>query len=189
VRIVAFALVALALAGAARAQDAPEPRQIAPDRFAPSYRDTPPPRPRPPAVVPAPVPPPTPVVAEPPRTPIVTPDDDHPLGACDHAARDFMLCLGGTSRLSEIAVIQAEGRVVDGLDHRPNLSPLMRAAVGRAFHAANDEWRQLRDRECGELTLIEHDLSGPVFEQRLVCRLRRDLERIDTLDERYGQAP
>jgi hypothetical protein len=86
--LVAFALV---LAQTAFAQDSPKIiRQIAPDRFQPSLRDT--------ADQPAPA------------TAVVPPSKEHPLGACDRASRNWVNCLRATADLSTMMVAEAETR-------------------------------------------------------------------------------
>jgi uncharacterized protein YecT (DUF1311 family) len=177
--------VSLALLGAvARAQDAPPPRQIAPEMFAPVLRDgAAAARPRPAAAAPTPAP------AEPPRSPVVAPGRERPLGGCERGAHDWMLCLEATARLADRSVEEAAFHVVVGLEARDKLNPLMREAMTRALSGAQEAWRTLRDRECAELPLIENGLNGTLFESRLICRIRRDIERGEALAERYVAGP
>jgi uncharacterized protein YecT (DUF1311 family) len=160
-------MLSLALAVPAGAGDAPSPRQIAPDRFAPSYRDAP-----------------AKAQAE---APIVAPSADHPLGACDRKARDWIACLDATTRLADGAVNEAEARVIASLEKRPSLNSVTRGAIATALKSADEEWRALRERECGVLALVERGVGGALYEARLVCRIRRDVERARALDERYGE--
>ena len=39
-----------------------------------------------------------------------------------------------------------------------------------------------------DLPLIENGLGGSLYEKRLVCRIRRDIERVEYLRGRYGPA-
>ena len=58
--------------------------------------------------------------------------------------------------------------------------------AARGLRAAGDAWRVLRERECTDLPLIEAGLNGSLYEKRLVCRIRRDIERVEFLRARYG---
>lgn len=167
--LVAALAQSCALSVAARAQDAPAPRQIAPDRFAPTPREL--------------------THAETTRAPIVSPTRERPLGGCDRAARDWLTCLDVTAQLADRAVDDAEKRVLDGLDRRPRLNAVRRQGLAKAVEAADEAWRTLRERECGELVTIENGMTGAVYEAGLLCRIRRDLERAEALTSRYGEAP
>jgi hypothetical protein len=166
----ALAMLLILLGDPSPAEDAKPPRLIAPERFAPSYRETP-------ADAPAPSP------SE------RAPSAEHPLGACKRGARDWMPCLDAAARLGDEQVDQAEARVIAGLERRVGMNSVTRGGMATALKAANEEWRALRVRECGPLALIESGVGGPLSEARLVCRIRRDLERVDALDRRYGTAP
>jgi hypothetical protein len=183
------ALAGCALA-AARAEDAPQPRQIAPDRFAPTPRDAAtlaaphpivpnPPAPSPPGAASAP----------PAGAPIVAPTRERPFGACDRTARDWLICIAATALLSDGAVAQTEARLIASLDRRPSLNPVMRQAIAKALAGAGEAWRSLRERECADLAMIESGLNGGLYEVRLVCRIRRNLERVQDLSTRYGEQP
>jgi uncharacterized protein YecT (DUF1311 family) len=176
-----------ALCASAHAQDVQPPRQIAPDMFAPVLRDgAATPRPRPAA---APTPSPAPVPTEPPRSPIVAPTRERPLGGCERGARDWVLCLQATARLADRSVEEASSRVAASLETRDNLNPIMREEMTNALSGAQEAWRNLRDRECAMLPLIENGLGGALYEARLICRIRRDIERRETLAARYVAAP
>jgi hypothetical protein len=54
------------------------------------------------------------------------------------------------------------------------------------LRAAGEAWRMLRERECADLPLIEAGLTGSLYERRLICRIRRDIERVEFLKARYG---
>jgi uncharacterized protein YecT (DUF1311 family) len=190
-RVVRFCrLAGCALVVAAHAQEAAPPRQIDPERFAPMPRDaatisaTHPTAPAKP-----PPPPPAAAIAAPPPTPVVMPDRERPQGACDRAARDWLACLAATAQLSDSAVEDAVARLVAGLDGRPRLNPVTREAIGNALRGAQESWRSLRERECAYLTLIETGLTGTLYEARLLCRIRRNLERQEALSAHYSEQP
>jgi uncharacterized protein YecT (DUF1311 family) len=161
-------------------------RRIAPDRFAPVYGDPdapahkPPPPPPAPAKLAAPAPKP-----EPPPPPAI-PSRDRPYGACEPAAPNFVACLAGAVELADRAVEQAEHETLAGIAHRPDINPVVADGVARDLRAAGDAWRMLRDRECADLPLIEAGLDGSLYQRRLVCRIRRDLERVEFLRRRYA---
>ncbi len=161
-----------------------EVRQIAPDQFAPMLRDPNAPQhklPPPPAAPSAPAA----VAAKPaPLSPV--PSRDRPYGACSPEAPNFVACLGGAAELAERAVDAAEHSALAGLARRPDINPVVADSVARALRAAGEAWRTLRERECADLPLIEAGLTGSVYERRLVCRIRRDIERVEFLRERYG---
>lgn len=165
-------------------------RQIAPDLFAPILGDPhavshkPPPPPPPP---PAPAPPPPLKAAPPPPPPVVVaPSRERPYGACAPEARDWAACLGVAVQIADRAVEQAEHAAVAALPERVN--PVVAEGAARALRAAGEAWRVLRDRECADLPLIEAGLSGSLYERRLMCRIRRDVERGEALRERYSGA-
>ena len=173
-----------------RTQDAAAPRQIDPDRFAPMPRDAATigaPHPIPPAKLPHP--PPAAAIVEPPRAPILPPTREQPQGACDRTARDWLACLAATAQLSDRAVEDAVARLIAGLESRPRLNPVTREAVGNALRGAQEAWRSLRERECAYLTLIESGLTGTLYEVRLLCRMRRNLERVEALSAHYSEQP
>ena len=188
-RVVLFC-VGFLLVAATRAQDAAPPRQIDPDRFSPTPRDAATiaaPHPMAPAKV-AP-PPPAAAIVAPPPTPVVMPNRDRPQGACDRTARDWLICLAATAQLSDSAVEDAVARLIAGLDGRPRLNPVTREAVGNALRGAQEAWRSLRERECAYLTLIETGVTGTLYEARLLCRIRRNLERQEALSTHYSEQP
>lgn len=162
-------------------------RQIAPDLFAPNYRDDNAPRHKLPPP-PPPKPAREPLVAKAPPPPPVAPGRDHPFGACEPGQRDFAACLGGAVLLADREVEQAEHEVIAGLGRHANVNPVVADSVARSLRNAGDAWRILRDRECSDLPLIESGLEGSLYERRLVCRIRRDIERVEFLRQRYGAA-
>jgi uncharacterized protein YecT (DUF1311 family) len=185
-RVVLFCRLAGFLLVAAHAQDAAGPRQIDPDRFAPTPRDA--------ATIAAPHPKPAAKVAPPPlaatlAAPIVMPNRERPQGACDRTARDWLTCLAATAQLSDSAVENAVAGLIAGLDGRPRLNPVTREAVGNALRGAEEAWRSLRERECAYLTLIETGVTGTLYEARLLCRIRRNLERVEALSTHYSEQP
>ena len=174
----AFVWLAVAVSGEARAQDAPAPRVIAPERFAPNYRDPPPASTAPAAPVNAPA-----------RTPVVAPTRDNPLGNCARDARDWLYCLQATARLADDLLAAAEAKVVDSLETRPRLNAFMKESIAKKLKVLEDDWRALRDRECEDLAQIERGIEGQLYEARQMCRIRRNLERADALAARYIAAP
>jgi uncharacterized protein YecT (DUF1311 family) len=164
-------------------------RQIAPDQFAPMYRDANAPQHKlPPPPPPAPPPPPTPAATPDPTPSPVTaaPSRDRPYGACEPAAPTFVACLGGAAELADKSVEEAEHWTLASLARRPGVNPVVADGAARGLRAAADAWRTLRDRECADLPLIEAGLTGSLYERRLVCRIRRDIERVEFLRARYG---
>ena len=162
-----LALAFVFAAAGARADDAPAPRQVDPERFAPTPREHP-------------------THAAPAPSALVAPSREHPLGACEHAARDYLTCLDATARLSDGAVDAAEALVIASLDSRPRLNLVLKASIAKSLKSVEEDWRALRERECGDLVLIERGLEGPLFEARLICRIRRNGERVEALEARYG---
>jgi hypothetical protein len=172
----------LLLVGAAGAQDV---RRIAPDLFPPVYGD-----PGAPSHKPAPPPPPPPqkLVAPKPRPPPpLTPSRDKPLGACVAGAPEFVPCLGLAAGLADRSVEDEERAVLGSLSGRPGVNPLIADGAGRSLRAAGEAWRTLRDRECGDLPLIEAGLEGGLYERRLRCRISRDIDRVEFLRGHYGR--
>ena len=165
---------------------AEEVRQIAPDLFAPMYRDANAPSHKLPP--PPPPPPPAPAVAKapPPPPPPLVPSRDHPYGACEPGQREFAACLGGAAQIADREVEQAEHAVIASLAHRGGVNPVVADSVARGLRNAGEAWRILRDRECSDLPLIESGLDGSLYERRLICRIRRDIERAEFLRLRYG---
>jgi hypothetical protein len=176
----AVAVAMLALSGAASADDAPQPRVIAPDRFQPMLREAPAkPHDAPPNAEPAP--------AEQPRSPIVMPTFEHPVGACNPNTHDWLACLELTAKLSDDAVNDAVTRLSDGFEHRANVEFFARVEAKKALKSAEDIWRALRDYECGDVAKMERGLVGAYRDARLQCRIRRNLERVDMLNNRYAE--
>jgi hypothetical protein len=176
----------LAIAALALSAQADEVRQIAPDRFTPMYRDPNAMQPHKPAPTPAP---PAADATPPARSKVAAPSRAQPLGACERAARDWLICLAATANLADAGVDEEERAILAGLSGRAGLNPLMAEAVTNALKAAEDSWRTLRERECGNLAIIERAYSGTLYETKLVCRIRRDIERVEALRERYAAAP
>ena len=177
----ALAFALLALAGATMADDAPQPRMIAPDRFQPNLREAPPKHDAPAKGAPA--------AAEQPRTAIVMPTFDHPVGACDPNTHDWLACLELTAKLSDDAVDAEVSRLSDSFEHRASVDFFARVEAKKALKSAHESWRALRDIECGDLAKVERGLVGAYRETRLQCRIRRNLERVDMLTTRYGEGP
>jgi uncharacterized protein YecT (DUF1311 family) len=167
-------------------------RQIAPDMFAPMYSDPNAPAhklPPPPPPAPPPPAPPSPVAEKPPPPPPppeVIPTRGRPYGACEPGARDWAPCLGSAAQLADRSVEEAERAVLIAIGRRPGVNPVVADGAARSLRAAGEAWRMLRDRECADLPLVEAGLSGSVYERRLVCRIRRDIDRAESLRERYG---
>ena len=175
-----MAIAGLAFAGAAMAEDAPQPRVIAPDRFQPMLREAPPAKHEAPAKA-------DPAPSEQPRTPIVMPTFDHPVGACDPNTHDWLACLELTAKLSDDAVEDAVNRLSDGFEHRTRVEFFARVESKKALKGAQETWRALRDYECGDLARMERGLVGAYRDARLQCRIRRNLERVDMLNNRYAE--
>jgi len=156
-------------AGIALAQEpGASPRQIAPDRFQPALDAG-----QPDGEV---------------RAAIVAPTKERPFGACVMSAHDWIACINATATLSDQSVDEAERRVEGALARRPKLNGFLRQSVAKALARLDADWRAFRDRECQDLALIEHGLPSSIYEARLVCRIRRNLERAEALEARYGEA-
>ena len=155
------------------------------DPNAPSHKLPPPPPPPPPPPEPAPAPKPT-AVATPAPPPAVTPSRDKPFGACEPDAHDFAACLGGAVALADQSVEATERAVIASFGQRAGVNPVIADGAARGLRAAGDAWRILRDRECADLPLVEAGLTGSLYERRLVCRIRRDIDRVEILKQRYG---
>ena len=84
------------------------------------------------------------------------------------------------------SVEAAEHSVLAGLSERAGVNPVVADGAARALRSAGAAWRVLRDVECADLPLIENGLMGSLYERRLICRIRRDVERVEFLRERYG---
>ncbi len=180
-RLWAVALAFLALAGAAKADDAPQPRVIGPDRFQPNLREAPS-KPNAPAKG-------EPASAEPPKAAIVMPTFEHPVGACEPAAHDWLACLEATAKLSDNAVDDEVSHLIDSFEHRTSIDFFARVEAKKALKSAEQSWQALRDIECGDLARIERGHVGAYREARLQCRIRRNLERVDMLATRYAEGP
>ena len=180
-RLWAVAIAWLALAGAANADDAPQPRVIAPERFQPNLREAPAAKPNAPPVKSEPAPP------EAPKAPIVMPTFEHPVGACDSKGHDWLACLEETAKLSDNAVDDAVSHLIDSFEHRASVDFFARVEAKKALKGAQATWQALRDYECGDLAKLERGLVGAYHEERLQCRIRRNLERVDMLNNRYAE--
>ena len=165
-RVAITGLLGLGLLASAGAEETVKPRLIDPQHFAPSLREA--------------------VPGEAAHGAVVSPDREHPAGACEKRARDWAACLQATARLSDAVVEEAEARASDAIQRRERLNAVLKTAVASALRSAQDEWRALRERECGDLALLETGLEGTLFEIRALCRIRRNLERAETLKARYG---
>ena len=111
---------------------------------------------------------------------------DKPFGACVPGAEKFVTCLAAATELADHSVEDTERAVLASLSGRPGVNPLIADSAARSLRAAGDAWRVLRDRECIDLPLIEAGLEGSLYERRLRCRLRRDIDRAEFLRDRYG---
>jgi hypothetical protein len=157
--------------------------------FQPVYRDPNAPQHAPPAPKPTATSAAKPVAAKPPKAPAsLAPSRARPYGPCEPDAHDFVVCLGEAAARADRSVEQAEHSVLAGLGRRPGVNPVVADGAARELTAAGAAWRMLRDRECADLPLIETGLVGSLYERRLVCRIRRDIERVEFLRERYGAA-
>jgi uncharacterized protein YecT (DUF1311 family) len=165
-------------------------RQIAPELFAPMYSDPNAPAHKPPPPPPPAAPvdqPPAPVAEKPPPPPpAVAPSREKPYGACEPGSRDWTPCLGGAAQLADRSVEETERAVLAAIGHRPGVNPVVADGAARGLRAAGEAWRMLRDRECADLPLVEAGLSGSLYEKRLVCRIRRDIDRAESLRAHYG---
>ena len=166
-RALAAAIGLCLTTSAGLAEDA-APRQIAPERFAPSLRDAP-------------------AVAD--RQIPERPTREKPLGNCDRKLRGWSVCLEATAQLADLSVDEEDASLIQDIQTRPGLNPLIRQGVTKAFSSAEESWRSLRDLECGELALIETGLGPSLFESRFICRIRRDIERVETLELLYRRHP
>ena len=101
---------------------------------------------------------------------------------------EFRGLLGGRAALADQAVEAAEKSTVDALGLRGALNPLLVQQFAQNLHTAGDAWRNLRERECADLPLIEAGLAGSLYEKRLECRIGRDIERVEFLRRAYGSA-
>ena len=171
----------MALVGGASAD---EVRQIAPEMFSPVYRDASAPSHKPPT--PKPTEAAKPVAAKLAPPPILAPSRARPYGACALEAANFVACLGDAAERADHAVEAAEHSALAGLGERPGVNPVIADGATRGLRAAGEAWRVLRDRECADLPLIETGLIGSLYERRLICRIRRDVERVEFLRERFG---
>ena len=164
-------------------------RQIAPDLVAPTYGDPsapshklpPAPPPPPPVVRAAPAAKPAPVLPPP-----ITPSRDKPLGACEAGMNGFVACLTTAAELADRSVGDAERAAIAAIGKRADINPVVADGATRGLHATGDLWRMLRDRECADLPLVETGLDGSLFQRRLLCRIQRDVDRVETLRQRYG---
>jgi hypothetical protein len=180
-RLWAVALAFLALAGAAKADDAPQPRVIGPDRFQPNLREAPLKQDAPAKGELAP--------NEQLKAAIVMPTFERPVGACVPQAHDWLACLEETAKLSDNAVDDEVSRLIDSFENRKNVDFFARVEAKKALKSAEQSWQALRDIECGDLARIERGLVGAYREARLQCRIRRNLERVDMLTTRYTEGP
>jgi len=158
---------AVAAAPPALAQSEPKPpRAIAPDLFPPTSAGT---------AAPAET-----------RADIVAPTEEHPTGACRRGARDWLACLSATATLSDRALDEVETKLADAVGRRPQVNVVMRKLFVKELTEVETDWRALRERECQGLPAFEKASPGPLYELRLTCRIRRNLERIAALQARYG---
>jgi len=164
----ALALAAAILGAGAAAADPDAPRQIAPDLVPPAAADS--------AADGA---------AE--RAPIVAPSKDRPYGACRREARDWLACLAATAALSDGLVNAAEQRAREAVARRLKTNKLLPETFAKALDLVDADWRGLRDRECETLAFFENGPPAPVYERRLNCRIRLNLERAADLERLFGE--
>jgi uncharacterized protein YecT (DUF1311 family) len=151
------------------------------DANAPQHKLPPPPPPAAPAAPKA-----VAATPSPPPEAAAAPSRAKPYGECAPTARDFIACLGGAATLADKSVEAAEHAVLGSLNGRPGINPVVADGAARGLRAAGEAWRMLRDRECADLPLIEAGLNGSLYERRLICRIRRDIDRVEFLKARYG---
>ena len=96
------------------------------------------------------------------------------------------MCLNAAADLADREVEKTERAVVADFSDRDDVNPVMADNATRGLKAAGDAWRTMRDRECSDLPLVETGLSGSLYERRLICRIRRDVERVEALRAHYG---
>jgi hypothetical protein len=156
----------LLLAGGATAEEqAHEVRRIAPDRFEPNLRDD---------------------AEAKPAVAVAPPTKEHPLGSCDKASRGWLNCLRATADLAAILVGAAENRALASLERRKTASASLQRVSVKALADADAKWTELRELECSQLALLKVGPSAPLYETQLICRINRNMERIDQLATRYG---
>lgn len=132
-------------------------RQIAPDRF-PAYG--------------------SPINAEP-VVRVVPATAKLPYGACEDTLPRIarLTCLRETSILMDDLVAENAKEALKALGERRRVRNAQHS-LERAFSQAQELWRTLRDLECGELIILQSELSGDTYERKLRCLIRADLDRI-----------
>jgi uncharacterized protein YecT (DUF1311 family) len=156
---------AIAWAGVAIAQSTP-PRIIAPNLVPPAAADS-----RADAAA---------------RSPIVAPSKDRPQGACRREARDWLACIAATATLSDALVDAADQRAREAVRRRVKTNKILPQTFAKALDAVEGDWRGLRDKECEALAFFENGPPAPVYERRLACRIRLNLDRAAALDREFG---
>lgn len=163
-RIYAFGALALY----AFAADANEVRRIAPDRF-PELR----------------------LQGEERQAAVSTvpPSRERPQAHCERARSDWIFCLQTVVRTAE-SLLQETMLTIEGVvGTLEGASPYQREAFQKALREADRRFKALRDHECQALVLSEPKVTGQLFEDRLLCQINRNLERIAILRQRYQIAP
>lgn len=159
-------LALLIIIPASAAASGPEIRRIAPGQF-PEMRLEAAPRP---------------------ATEPVEPTAERPFGPCSREQSNWIFCLQAAARASDARLGQTVDQIARMLAGNAAFGPFQRQAFERALHEADRRFRALRDHECQALVLSEPDVQGELFEARLTCQIRRNLERIATLVARYRLA-
>ncbi|WP_439575615.1 lysozyme inhibitor LprI family protein [Phreatobacter sp.] len=119
----------------------------------------------------------------------VEPTPERPFGHCSRDQSNWIFCLQAIARASDSRLDETVDQVAHNLAGNQAFGPFQRQAFERAVREADRRYRALRDHECQALVLSEPDVQGELFEARLTCRIRRNLERITVLQTRYRLAP
>ena len=160
-----LALAAAVCAGAAAADSTP-PRVIAPELVPPTTADS--------------------AADSAARSAVVAPSTDRPYGACRRDARDWLACLAATATLSDALVDAAEQRAREAVARRLKVNKILPQSFAKSLDSIEFDWRNLRDRQCDALAFFEDAPPAPIYERRLGCRIRLNLERAATLDKDFG---
>ena len=159
-------LAELAFSSIALAQNAPPLRRISPETV-PDYRGA--------AASPADDP------------PVTMPTGERPFGSCERgmARLVWLRCLKATSEMTDQKVNETAGLVQQKLDAKAGAASGRKRFWSRALEQSQELWRGLRNHECQQLASAEESLVADVYEARLLCLLRSDLQRVSDLQSRY----
>lgn len=157
--------LSLLMVVSAAAQNAPALRRIAPDSV-PDYRG---------AAVDAPDP------------PVTLPTEQKPQGSCERgvARPAWLRCLRATSELTDQEVNKTAALVQEKLDAKAGAAAGRKRFLARALEQAQEFWRNGRNHECQQLASSEPGLVADMYEARLLCLVRFDLQRIGNLKSRF----